>query len=220
MSGRDMVTAAKDWLVDLKSTRYERTNDKPMSEAHRLAVAGDIENMFLRSYRMDPTDFGVYNGYFLFLTIHELRATPRARDHARLVSRNTIAAASREDTDPSPWMTAAMAVLNLFFLDMEDWSADGARPPARAVEDYKLQMDHCIRQFAVLKQKAIHEKRWEAIPVDRRTALDEREQFARKTFKQFDVLLARVNSDSERTSPATSEPSEPVAENTRDGESS
>lgn len=211
-----LIPAAKDWLSELKDVRYERTNPKSMTEAHRLTVAADIENMLLRGYRMDPTDYGVYNGYFLFLTIHKLRATPRARDHARAVSRNTIACAAKEDTDPAPWMTGAMAVLNLFFLDLEDYRARNEEPPAGMVREYRQQMAHCLRQFGVLREKSIHEKRWLEIPLEQRVAMTEREQFARKTYEQFDAMLARSEGGREEeehtaANPAPAKP--PVAVN-------
>ena len=217
--GHGAIPAARDWLVDLKATRFDRTNPKSMSEAHRQTVAADIESMLLRGYKMDPTDYGVYNGYFLFLTIHELRGQPIARDHARLVSRNTVACASREDTDPAPWMTATMAVLNLFFLDLEDCRAKDRQPPQEMLIEYRQQMSHCLRQFAVLREKALHEKRWEMIPEEQREAMLERERFALKTFEQFDAMLARQENRTGEKPHAGTEPAEagtPVAENARD----
>ena len=51
-----------------------RTNPRGLSESHRLTVARDIEKSLLRAYRMDPTEYVVYNSYFLFLTSDELLA--------------------------------------------------------------------------------------------------------------------------------------------------
>ena len=187
----DPIARAKDWIVAMKSARYARTNPFGINDTHRLAVAQDIEETLLRSYNMDPTNYGVYNAYYLFLTIHELRATPLAKEHARKVSSLTIGAAFKEDTNPAPWLTASVAVLNLFFLDQEKWRDAETSPPAAALEDYRQKMGYCLQQYAVLKQKAIADRRWKVISEERRRELDEREQFATKAFAQFDAMLAR-----------------------------
>ncbi|MCB1234526.1 MAG: hypothetical protein KDM91_05600 [Verrucomicrobiae bacterium] len=214
----DWIGEMKDGIVEMSHARYERTNPRGISELHRKAIAGDIERKFLNAYRMDPTDYGVYNGYFLFLTIHELRATPLARDHARLVSRHTIGEARREDTDPSAWLTATMAAMNLFFLDQEDWKTAGEEPSAAKIREHQALMRHCMRQYQVLKLKSMVEGRWETISGDRREDMRQREYFAGKAFEQFDAMLARIEGKAgegatSAVAGAPAEGTEPVAEN-------
>ena len=187
----DAITSAKDFLVDLKSAGYERTNPTAVSKAHKQHIAGEIEQMLLRSYKMDPTNYGVYNAYYLFLTAHELRASPAAFEHARKISHHTISRAQIEDTAPGPWLTAEMALLNLFLLDQHDWREQGIDPPVEKLVEYRDFSAYCKQQFHVLKQRAIADGRWETISAEKRSEMDERQYFAGKTFEQFDVLIAR-----------------------------
>jgi len=48
-------------------------------------VAKDVERRFLTAYLMDPTNYGVYNGYFHFLTIHSLGGTPESSEKFRIL---------------------------------------------------------------------------------------------------------------------------------------
>ena len=187
----DAIASAKGFLVDLKNARYERTNPNSISEAHKLQVAGEIEQMLMRSYQMDPTNYGVYNAYYLFLTIHELGATPAAIEQARKISHHTIARAQKEKVAPAPWLTADMALLNLFLLDQQDWNKKGIEPPIEKLREYRNFSAYCKQNFAVLKQRAIADGRWQTISQDKRDEMDEHQQFASKTFEQFDVMIAR-----------------------------
>ena len=189
----DAITSAKDFLVDLKSAGYERTNPTAVSKAHRKHIAAEIEQMLLRSYKMDPTNYGVYNAYYLFLTAHELRSSPAAYEHARKISHHTIARAKSEDTAPGPWLTAEMALLNLFLLDQHEWREKGIDPPVERLIEYRDFSAYCKQQYLVLKQRAIADGRWETISAEKREEMDTRQYFAGKTFEQFDVLIARYS---------------------------
>lgn len=202
-----------DWLHDLSFKRYDRTNPHSISERHKLAITQDIADMMLRGYKMDPTDYGVYDGYFLFLTIHEFGGTPEMKEHARLVSRITVDAARDELEDPQPWLTAAGALLNLYFLDQADLKAKGQEAPVKMIEDYRQHMAYLLNQYAVVREKAKAEGRWEAISEARRDAMRDRERFAVMAAKQFDAMLARANAPKE----GSGQPQAPVKESVAQG---
>ncbi len=189
-----LLAHAKDWLQDLTAASYERTSPFAVSEAHQKAIAADIEKMLLRAYKMDPTDFGVYNGYFLFLTVHEFRATPVSREHAKMVSRMTMMEAEKEEVDPQPWQTASMALLNLFFLEQQDYEEKGETPPVAMLEEFKQRMDYYQHRFRLARERAKAEGRWDLISEARRDAMEERERFALIAGQQFDVMIARAES--------------------------
>jgi len=191
MSFTEGITAAKEFLSDMRAAAYDRTNPYAVSEAHKKYVSADIERMLMRSYKMDPTNYGVYNAYYLFLTVHEFGATPAALVQARKISEFTIARAQAEKTAPSPWLTAEMALLNLFLLDQQDWKKQGIEPPLEKLREYRDFSSYCKQNFEVLKQRAIADGRWQTISQDKRDEMDERQQFANKTFEQFDVMIAR-----------------------------
>lgn len=201
-SSDGMLASAKDWLQDLSAARYDRTSPFAVSEMHQKAIAADIENMLLRAYKMDPTDYGTYNAYFVFLTIHELRSTPAARDHARLVSRMTMLEAEKEEVDPQPWLTASMALLNLFFMEQEDYRAKEEELPVAMIDEFKQRMDYYLQRFSIARDQAKAAGRWDLISEARRDAMEERERFARLSSQQFDVLIARAEERSGSESPA------------------
>jgi hypothetical protein len=183
------LAESKEWMHALGLRRYDRTNPKAVSKAHQAVIAQDISDLFYRGYMMDPTDYGVYNGFFLFLTTGEYGGTDATRKHARLVSDNTIGEALRETTDPQAWVTAAMAQLNLFFLDQDEFRLKEQSMPAASLTEHKQKMEYLIQQAGVLIEKAKSEGRWEAIAEDRRNAMDERIKLAQKSSAQFEKLL-------------------------------
>ena len=201
-----MVTVAKDWLQAMNKSRFAKTSRFGINDAHRNEISREIEQMYLRAYLMDPTDYGVYNGYFLFLTIHELRGTPAAREHARKISQMTIGKARAEEIDPQPWVTAAMATLNLFFLDQEDSRTNQTAIPSAMLVQYQQQMRYCLQQYEILREKAIAEGRWDLISQVRKDDMEERAGFAGKTMEQFTVMLARQEASEGDVSPSEPRP--------------
>ncbi len=191
--GLEPLHEAMEFIEEMRHARFERTSNKHLSQAHKMVVARDIEEMLLRAYKMDPSDYGVYSAYFLFLTTHDLRATDRAVEHAKKVSELTISRAFQEDTSPDPWLTAAIAQLNLFFLDQEAYREKGAEVPVERLAEHRDKMGFFLQQYGVLREKAIASGRWENIPQDRREQTEERAGFAMKSFSQFDAMLARAN---------------------------
>lgn len=177
---------------DLRSRHFQRTNPHGLSEAHKRAVSQDIEEILLRSYLMSPSDYGVYNAYYLFLTVHESRATPEAREHARRIANITVAHATTETESPFPWLTAASALFDQFFLDQQDAGATGSKVPAEAILSYKNRIQYCLNQYQELKDRAVEGHRWESIGAPRRAEADERYLFISRASLQFDPLISRA----------------------------
>ena len=188
-----IVESALSQLLDLKKAGYARTNPEGLSQAHRRKVASDIEKVLLRSYQMDPTDYGVYNAYYLFLTIHDLCATPAAERQAKKVAGLTIGAAMGETESPFPWLTAASALLDQFLSDQQIARETGKPLSRTAVQDYSAKMAHCLAQFKAVREKAIAERRWQSIGAERTEGADERLRFLERTSEQFAAILARTN---------------------------
>ncbi len=199
--GTEKIEGALEFLVDLDAQRFRRTSLFSLSEEHRRAIALDIEKLLLRSYNMDPTDYGVYNSYFHFLVWHEMRGTPEARKHADAISEHTFRLALRETDSPMPWLTAAEAVLNQFLLAQQDlWRANpelvkkkssAIQLPADDLIRYRDRMARCLDQYGKLKEKAIKEGWWSTISKDRRDEADDRAFTAGKMYEQFDAILKR-----------------------------
>lgn len=185
------------FVENMRAKQYQRTNPHGLNDAHKKAVAYDIEQMLLRSYRMDPTDYGVYNAYYLFLTIHEFRATPASKEHARRIAELTIGAAQRETESPFPWLTAASASLDLFFLDQQvARETETSVSPALAAQ-YRQQIHHCLNRYEELRDRAMEDGRWNAIGEERREEAESRFRFILRASEQFDALIQRSAANGE-----------------------
>lgn len=188
---KSIVERALSRLLDLKKATYSRTNPTGLSKAHRSKVTADIEGVLLRSYKMDPTDYGVYNAYYLFLTSHDLRVTHATDEQAKRVAGMTVTAAMGEKENPFPWLTAASALLDEFFLDNQVAHERGISLPVAVVEDYKEKMACCLARFKALREVAIAEQRWQGIGEERISGAEERLRFLERASEQFTAILAR-----------------------------
>jgi len=197
--GESFVGIALDFLVDLDAERFRRTSRIPLSVAHQKAIADDIEKMMLRAYNMAPTDYGAYDAYFHFLMYHDLRRTPEDRKRAYRMSDYTIQAAGREKLDPMPWLTAAVATLNQFFMDEKQYLQEQEDGKAELPEDmlvkYRDRMGYCLGRYQKLRQEAIQAGRWEKVPEDRRVEADERARLGGRMMEQFQAMIDRQGED-------------------------
>ncbi|MEX2579329.1 MAG: hypothetical protein WD342_09745 [Verrucomicrobiales bacterium] len=206
------IDRAKQWLGRLSAVKYLRTNPKSMSEAHLATVKKDIEGMLLRSYKMDPTHYGVYNSYHLFLTTHDFGGTESSREHAKLIARHTIDAVFHENEDPEPWLTAASAAMNLYLMETESFSVSGKPIPLETLKEYRSRVGFCLARFSELQAKAEEAGTWQNLSSPRQLEIVERERFAYRTYEQFDAMIAR------REAPGVGAPEGEVAEQTPSGD--
>tara|TARA_R110000850_G_scaffold130654_3_gene251232 strand:- start:406 stop:1467 length:1062 start_codon:yes stop_codon:yes gene_type:complete len=187
-----VIEQMKGWFSDIKSAKYTRTNPYSLSEQHRLVVAKDIEEMLLRSYKMDPAHYGVYNSYHLFLTIHAFGGTEKSRAHAEVIANATIAEVFRETEDPEPWLTAASAYSYLYQFRIEDYLVAGKPVPIEILKEFRAKIGHCLQQFKELQQAAEESGSWANLSPDRQYEISDRARFALRTFEPFDVMIARA----------------------------
>jgi len=190
-----LIDIPMDFLVDLDAERYRRTSWIPLSKTQKQALAGDIEKMMLRGYNMDPTDYGAYDAYFHFLMYHELRGTHEDRERASRMSEYTIQAVFRGKVDAIPWLTAATATLNQFFLHLWRYQREigdnSVKLPADELVKYQSRMGLCLGNYFKLRDEAIAAKRWEKISGERRQEADERARLALKMMEQFQGMIDR-----------------------------
>jgi len=195
------IEPALNFLVNLDAERFRRTSPFTISDTHQKAITLDIEKLLLRSYNMDPTDFGVYSSYFHFLTLHEMRGDPEAIKHALKISKNTIKLVQREVIDPMPWLTAATAVLDQFLMAQAELRKQNLilkkqgltekQLPEKNLISYRDGMGFCLNRYGTLRDLAVKEGRWSVIPQDRRDEAEDRAYTAIKMHEQFDAMIKR-----------------------------
>ena len=182
----------KGYLQGMKLAKYARTNPYSLSTAHRAQVAQDIQQMLLRSYNMDPTHYGAYSSYHLFLTTHEFGGTKATRAHAKQIAQITMEAVRTESENPEPWITAAAAAMNLYQLDTEKYVVAGKPIPIEILREYRDKVGYCIYQFDTLFLNATENGNWDNLSTERQYEIATRARFMNNIFEPFDVMIARA----------------------------
>ena len=211
-SGKPILNQIKDWYTSRRIVKYARTNPLSLNETHLASVKTEIEEMLLRSFKMDPGHYGAYNSYHLFLTTHDLGGDARSKAHAITVANAALAAIASETEDPEPWLTAASAAMNLYLLDTESHMESGTKIPLNLLKEHQARIGSCLYQFEQLKAKADSNGNWDNLSPERQIEITHRYRFASRTFKQFDTLIARAenpdftsNSDAKANEPSIEE---------------
>ncbi len=194
----------KAWFQARVVAQHTRTNPHSLNESHLATVHRDIERMLLRSFRLDPTHYGAYDSYHLFLTTHDFGGSPAAKEQAARIANTAIAAAFREDEDPEPWLTAAAAGMNLYLMDAGPYMEKGEPIPLDLLREYRGKIGYCLSRFDELQQGAEQSGNWDRLSLERQMEIAERNLFAKRTFKQFDAMIARSEAPGEKKKPGPS----------------
>ncbi len=185
---------AHTYLNGLNRLKTTRTNKYGISKRHKLAMSKKIERSLRNSHLMDPTNYGVYNSYYLFLTAHELGATEEGIQRGREISQDTIAMAFEEKENPEAFLTAASAALNVFFAEQGEMRKTGRTLSRDRIASHGKTVNDCLVGYNKLREKREKDGTWVMIPEQRRLEIQERARFANRTSEQFQVMLARISS--------------------------
>jgi len=188
------IDRGKRWIQDRVVAQHTRTNPNGLNQQHLNTVYKEIEELLLRSFKMDPTHYGAYDSYHLFLTTTNLGGSPGKAKQARLIAGAAMSAARNEDEDPEPWLTAAAAGMNLYLMDAAPYMEKGEAIPLEILERYRTQIGYCLARFDAVQAKSEKAGIWQNLSFDRQMEIAERSRFASRTFKQFDVMIARAES--------------------------
>lgn len=191
---KPLLDRGKQWLQDRVIAQHTRTNPNSLNERHLATVHKDIEEMLLRSFKMDPTHYGAYDSYHLFLTTSDLGGSPGATEQAKRIANVAIGAAFKETEDPEPWLTAAAAGMNLYLMAAAPHMAEGTTIPLELLKEYRNKVGFCLSRFEEIQAASEKSGTWERLSMERQREIAERSLFAKRTFKQFDVMIARAES--------------------------
>lgn len=110
-------------LNELNAVAGIRTNPKASTEKHLFHMRRQIEDKLRFAYTLDPSNFGNYNSYHLFLTEPQLGTRigkgPELTREAATLAEATIDYCLRRTDDPRPALTAAAAAENELALMFE-----------------------------------------------------------------------------------------------------
>jgi len=189
---KTLLHQGKRWFQDRVIAQHHRTNPNSLNERHLATVYRDIEEMLLRSFKLDPTHYGAYDSYHLFLTTHDFGGTPEANEQAARVANAAIAAAFQESEDPEPWLTAAAAGMNLYLMDAAPYMQKGETIPLGILKEYRDKIGYCLTRFEEIQAQSEKVGNWDRLSTERQMEISERSLFAKRTFKQFDAMIARA----------------------------
>lgn len=191
---KPLVESAKAWLQKRVVSQHSRTNPYALTSSHRERIHKDLANLMMRSYRLDPTHYGAYNSYNLFITHHQFGGTEESREHAKSLAENTIHLIENEDEDPEAFLTAASASMNLFLLETEDARIAGSQIELDTLRRFRKQIAGFLDRFETLQTRAEDSGDWDYLSMDRQVEIAHRYRFTKRTFQQFDAMIARYES--------------------------
>jgi hypothetical protein len=186
------LNQGKRWIQDRVIAQHSRTNPNSLTPAHLATVYRDIENLLLRSFKLDPTHYGAYDSYHLFLTTSDFGGTPMANEQAKRIAQIAIATAEAEAEDPEPWLTAAAAGMNLYLMDAAPYNVKNEAIPVDMLKHYRNLIGRCLQRFEEIQARSEQSGIWQNLSMERQMEIAERSLFAKRTFKQFDTLIARA----------------------------
>ncbi len=195
------IDKGKRWIQDRVIAQHTRTNPNGLSQQHLNTVYKEIEELLLRSFKMDPTHYGAYDSYHLFLTTTSLGGSPAKERQARLIAGAAMSAARGETEDPEPWLTAAAAGMNLYLMDAAPYMSEGETIPLDILKKYQEQIGYCLARFGEVQEKSEKAGIWDNLSMERQMEIAERSRFVSRTFQQFDVMIARAESRKSAPSP-------------------
>lgn len=191
-AARSVIESAKAWLQQRVVSQHARTNPYALSETHKYRVHRDLAKLMNRSYQLDPTHYGAYNSYNLFITHHTFGGTDESRNAAKRLARHTIELIKHEKEDPEPYLTAASASSNLFLIETEDARVNGTPISLETLRKFRDEIKSLLGTFETLQKQAEDSGDWDYLSIDRQVEIAQRYRFAKKTFGQFDVMIARA----------------------------
>lgn len=202
---QSFMQRAKDYYGEMSLSKLERTNPYSLSKAHRDEIARDVNRLLLRSFNMDPSHYGAYNSYHLFLTIHDFGGTDATRKQAKRAAEFAIRLVQTEREDPEPWLTAASAAMNLYQLESEYYITKGKPIPAESLRGHRDMVTYCLHQFRTLYLASEESGAWADLSIERQKEIASRFQFITRLAEPFDVMIARAEKRRNSTSPAETE---------------
>ncbi len=166
------LSSMSDEIDLLAMLASKRTNPKPISQAHKLYVAQNIERKLLVAYNLDPTNYGAYDALFLFLTENPVSGLGGEHQlkQAEFITGHTLRVSTLDEVNPLSSITAGLATLNLFMLDF----VHEKPKDAEYNKALYLKIGEYLAKYHRLKGDAENAGTWDLVPEAWRIQADER----------------------------------------------
>lgn len=165
---------ASTWQGRYRMVKSTRTSSVPLSASHLRHIRTDIRRKLYQAFLLDPTNYTTYDALHFFLTamsdIPEETLFPEIAAAAFLV----WGVAAREEEDPEPWLTAAVAMMNL------DLEFDDTPVPSLTKSELHHRIKDALKSFDRLKNESLADGRWSELSSQRRAEIEARRNFLGK----------------------------------------
>ncbi|MDE0835575.1 MAG: hypothetical protein OSA84_04405 [Akkermansiaceae bacterium] len=204
---KDGCTGVNDrvrhFIDEMASGQTERTNPRAATDAHKFYLRRGIEDKLRFAYNLDPSHYGNYNAYHLFLTEPELGTRPELTPFAAKLADQTISYCLKQRNDPRQALTAAAAAGNIIELMLNDRQIHPEKPnfTAAQMKDVLKIMDQSIGLYSFLANDWADKGYWENLSGLRLNQVQERLRFTLKIRDSHEQSIHRIEGlpDNSRT---------------------
>lgn len=181
-----MRERAKKMIMKMSATAHRRTDDKPLTPAHKKYILGVTEDKLRLAYELDPTNYTNYGNLHLFIATTSYGRNPADDDAAVKLAKDTLEFCKKDQVDPASWVTAASAAYNIIYhigQYYEHYTVDEAKASL-------AEFDYCIKRYNELLEVAIEEGR--IFSEERYLEMKERVRYMAKLREAQGVYMKRV----------------------------
>lgn len=196
------------WIATLEKSWAERTNPRPITEAHKRYLRRSIENKLRFAYRLDPAHYANYNSLHFFLTEPQLGTRPELTPSAARLADETIRYCLRQEHDPRPALTAAAAASNILELMFNDRHNPQPRFSTGQMRQYLELLDFCIQRHIQIARRWDETGNWSLLSPQRVTECRERFQFITKFRENSASTIQRFEQAADSSGTGSKPPSE------------
>ncbi len=179
---------AKDYLSMLGSAANHRTNPHANTEAHKFYLRRQIEKRLRIAYEFDPSNYGTYNSYHLFLSVSSLGTTQAGTDSAIRLSSITIDYCLRQPNDPRPALTAAAAAHDILALMFRDH----IEKPRETYERLLATEDLALARYLHMLRKRADDGTLNLISATRQAEMADRFEMLMKLREADEATIRRI----------------------------
>ena len=183
-----LVTKAQLSIKQMEAYTRRKTNNAPLTVAHRKHLHGQVEDKLRLAYELDPTNYTNYGNYHLFLFTTSYGKSDGDEKAALSLARRTLSICMQESIDPAPWVTAASAAYNIVSHIGQHHTNYTIAEAKQSLGDF----DYCIERHYVVLNRALSEGR--LIPESRMKEMRERVNYLSKLRRAQGIYMKRIMS--------------------------
>ncbi|MFK7910254.1 MAG: hypothetical protein AB8F34_06585, partial [Akkermansiaceae bacterium] len=179
---------AKKLIKKMSATAHRRTDEKPLTAAHKKYILGVTEDKLRLAYDLDPSNYTNYGNLHLFISTTTYGRDPANDAAAVKLARKTLDFCKKDQIDPASWVTAASAAYNIIYHIGRYHEHFTIAEAKSSLSEF----DSCIARYNELLELAVSEGR--IVSELRYQEMSERVRYMSKLRESQGVYMKRVMS--------------------------